>query len=94
MANKLLGLIRSSYVYLDNTTVKTLYTALVRPHLEYGNTAWCPVFRKDCEMLENAQRRATKLAPWALVATIGENPDLQVPERRAVYTHELGVGIC
>ena len=47
MANKLLGLIRRSYVYLDNETVKTLYTSLVRPHLEYGNTAWCPVFKKD-----------------------------------------------
>jgi len=63
MANKLLGLIRRSYVYLDNATVKTLYTSLVRPHLEYGNIAWCPVFRKDCELLENAQLRATKLAP-------------------------------
>ena len=63
MANKLLGLIRRSYVYLDNATVKTLYTSLVRPHLEYGNTAWCPVFRKDCELLENGQRRATNLSP-------------------------------
>ncbi len=63
MGNKLLGLIRRSYVYIDNETVKTLYTSVVRSHLEYGNAAWCPVYRKDSERLENVQRRATKLAP-------------------------------
>jgi len=64
MANKLLALIRRSYVYVENATVKTLYTTtLVRPHLEYGNTVWCPVLKKDSELLENAQHRATKLAP-------------------------------
>ena len=63
MANKLLGLIKRSYVYIDNATVKTLYSSLVRQHLEYGNTAWRLVFKNDYELLENAQRRATKLAP-------------------------------
>jgi len=50
MANILLGLIRRSYVYLDNATVKTLYTSLVKS------------IKKDCEVLENARRRATKLS--------------------------------
>ena len=62
-ANKILGLIRRSYVHLDTVTVKTLFTSLVRPHLEYGNASWCPTYRKDSELLENTQRRATKLAP-------------------------------
>jgi len=62
-ANKILGLIRRSYVHLDATTVKCLYTSLVRPHLEYGHAAWCPVYKKDSELLENTQRRATKLVP-------------------------------
>ena len=62
-ANKILGLICRSYVHLDTITVKTLFTSLVRPHLEYGNASWCPVYRKDSELLENTQRRATKLAP-------------------------------
>ena len=34
--NKLLGMIRRSYTYLDNDTVKALYTSLIWPHLEYG----------------------------------------------------------
>ena len=41
-ANKLLGLIRHSYAYLDSDTVKALYTSLVQPHIEYGKTAWTP----------------------------------------------------
>ena len=40
-----------------------LYTSLVGPHLEYGNGAWSPMFKKDAILLENVQRRATKMIP-------------------------------
>ena len=45
-ANRLLGLIRRSFDYLDGDTMKLLFTALVRPHLEFGNCVWAPYLEK------------------------------------------------
>ena len=58
-----MGLIRRSYEYLDGDSFKKLFTALVRPHLEYCNVAWSPRLKKDRNLIESVLRRGTKMIP-------------------------------
>ena len=61
--NQVLGMIRRNITYKENSLIVPLYKAIVRPHFEYCIQAWSPYLRKDIDMLENIQRRATKLIP-------------------------------
>ena len=60
--NQVLGMIRRNITY-EKSLIIPLYKAIVRPHLEYCIQAWNPHLRKDVDMLEKIQRRATKLIP-------------------------------
>ena len=62
-SNRILGLIRRSYDHLDAYCLKNLYRSLVRPLLEYGNPVWPLAYVTDFTLVENVQRRATKLVP-------------------------------
>ena len=61
--NQILGMIRRNITYKENSLIVPLYQAIVRPHLEYCIQIWNPHLRKDTDMLEKIQRRATKPIP-------------------------------
>jgi ribonuclease P/MRP protein subunit RPP40 len=59
--NCVLGIIKRTFNCLSKEVLLPLDKSLAWPHLVFGIQVWRPYLRKDIDLLEGVQRRATKI---------------------------------
>ena len=62
-SNKLLGLIKRTFKALDKEFFLILYKSLIRSILDYGGSVYYLSTKKNIQLIENIQRRATRILP-------------------------------
>jgi hypothetical protein len=60
-ANAMIGMVRRNFTLINKNMFLLLYKSLIRPKIEYAVQLWSPFLHGDINLLENVQRRATKL---------------------------------
>ena len=62
-SNKLLGLIKRTFKALEKESFLILYKSLIRSILDYEGSVYYPSTKKNIQLIENIQRRATRILP-------------------------------
>ena len=60
-ANGMIAVVKKSFTKVTKQVFLNIYNCLIRPHLEFANLIWHPRLIKHQKILENVQRRATRL---------------------------------
>jgi len=55
-AYSMIGIIKQNFIHVDSNTFCLLHKALVRPHLAYAHSVWCPHKKGDITEIEKVQK--------------------------------------
>ena len=62
-ANRMIGILRRTFTFLDKDTFLQLYKAFIRPHIEHDNVIWYLYLNQQSAAIERVQRWAIKFVP-------------------------------
>ena len=63
LTKKLTSMIKRTFSCLNRSTFLKIYKGLIRSTVDYGVTVWYSFSKKNIQIFENIQRRATRIVP-------------------------------
>lgn len=60
---RLTGMVKRTFACMNKSMFLTIYKSLIRSIIDYGITVWYPSSKKNIQLIENIQRRATRIVP-------------------------------
>ncbi|GAB0185588.1 mitochondrial enolase superfamily member 1 [Grus japonensis] len=81
-ANRVLGCIKRGVTSRSREVILPLYSALVRPHLEYCVQLWGPQYRRDMELLDSLIEKVYRTGSKAVLVGLTEDSSPLAPQHR------------
>ena len=63
-ANKMIGMLKNTFINRDIKLWKQLHTPMIRPHLECVIQVWSPYQIGDIDIVERVERRVAKIPKY------------------------------
>ena len=60
-ANSIIAVFKKKFIKMTKPEFVNVHKGLIRPHLEFCNQAWYPQLKKNTRLIENVQRRTTRM---------------------------------
>ena len=97
-ASSIIAVFKKTFIKMNIPVFLNIYKGFIRPHLEFCNQTWYPRLMKNTQLIENVQRRLTRMVQGLQTLSCNERlkklelPSLKYRRRRGTMIELFNIG--